>query len=86
MRRWRGNERLSPEGGKTLLRACERACRISGHAKRGASPAPTSKHPERRVALPSGRASTREMEARHIEVAREMEAHNIEVAREEEED
>jgi len=45
-----------------LLRACERSKLRSSLAKRGASPAPTSKHPKHRVALPEGRASTREVE------------------------
>src|SRR5271157_2069715 len=60
MRRWRGNGRLYPEGGKTSLRTCERSKLRSSLAKRGAGPAPTSKHPKHRVARPTGRASTRQ--------------------------
>ncbi len=37
--------------------------RISGRSEPGASAAPTPKHPKRRVARPSGRASTRQIEA-----------------------
>jgi len=57
MRRWRGNGRFYPEGGKRRLGLAE-AESPKGLSAEGASPAPTSKHPKRRVARPKGRAST----------------------------
>src|SRR5208337_831094 len=59
MRRWRGNGRFSPEGVKRRLglgsSTAEGPCTLR-------SPAPTSQHPKHRVARPSGRASTRQVE------------------------
>src|SRR5208337_497873 len=57
MRRWRGNGRFYPEGVKRSLGLAE-AESPKGLSAEGASPAPTSKHPKRRVARPKGRAST----------------------------
>src|SRR5271157_4482308 len=44
MRRWRGNGRLYPEGGKTSLRACEGTCEAR---RRGCKPGPDIEAPKR---------------------------------------
>ncbi len=61
MRRRRGNGRFAL--GKRRLALAGEERRISGRSEPGASAAPTPKHPKRRVARPSGRASTRQKKA-----------------------